>query len=202
MRRLSITRGLLACAALLLGAHALAEQAYVTDILSLGLHRAEDTSDRAFRTLTSGDEVEILSRSGSFARVRLADGTEGYVKALFLVPDKPARAVVAETAAERDRLAAELEDLKAAFADPAERLAELESELAEARQALGEAGARIDDLERQNAGLVARGEQYRYSLPYAWVAGAALVCLVAGILGGLWWTDYQSRRRHGGIRVI
>jgi len=35
-------------------AAALAETAYVTDNLRLGLHQAEDTSDRAFRTLESG----------------------------------------------------------------------------------------------------------------------------------------------------
>ena len=43
-------------------AAALAETAYVTDNLRLGLHQAEDTSDRAFRTLESGQPVEILSR--------------------------------------------------------------------------------------------------------------------------------------------
>lgn len=202
MHRFSITRSLVACAVLLFAADGWAETAYVTDILSLGLHRAEDTSDRAFRTLKSGDEVEILSQNGSFARVSLPDGTEGYVKALFLVSDKPARAIVAETAAERDRLAAELEDLKEAFADPEKRLSELGGELAATRESLREVTARAAELEQHNAALLASREQYRYSLPYTWVAGAALVCLVAGVLVGLWWTDYQSRRRHGGIRVI
>lgn len=202
MYEFSITRVIVACTLLLLGSETIAETGWVTDVLSLGLHRAEDTSDRAFRTLKSGDELEILSRDGYYARVRLADGTEGYVKVAYVVTDKPARAIVAETAAERDRLAAELEDLKAAFADPAQRLEELEGELATAREALDEVTARADNLEEQNSRLVSRDEQYRYSLPYAWVAGAALICLVAGILVGLWWTDYQSRRRHGGIRVV
>lgn len=202
MQGFSITRSLLAGTILLLGSQAIAETGWVTDVLSLGLHRAEDTSDRAFRTLKSGDEVEILSRDGYYARVRMPDGTEGYVKVAYIVTDKPARAVVAETAAERDRLSAELEDLKAAFADPAERLEQLEGELAAARNALDEATTEVNVLEEQNSRLVARDEQYRFSLPYAWVAGAALICLIAGILLGLWWNDYQSRRRHGGIRVL
>ena len=33
---------------------AMAETAYITDNLRLGLHRAADTGDRAFRTLESG----------------------------------------------------------------------------------------------------------------------------------------------------
>ena len=41
---------------------AMAETAYITDNLRLGLHRAADTGDRAFRTLESGQELEIISR--------------------------------------------------------------------------------------------------------------------------------------------
>ena len=58
-----------------------AQTAYVTDILRLGLHQAEDTSDRAFRTLQSGQEMLILARDRNYAQVRLPDGMVGYVKA-------------------------------------------------------------------------------------------------------------------------
>ena len=54
-----------------------AETAYVTDNLRLGLHQAADTSDRAFRTLESGQELEILSRDRNYASVRLPDGVLG-----------------------------------------------------------------------------------------------------------------------------
>lgn len=36
---------------------AAAETAYITDNLKLGMHEAADTSDRAFRTLESGQEM-------------------------------------------------------------------------------------------------------------------------------------------------
>lgn len=179
-----------------------AETGYVTDILSLGLHRAADTSDAPFRTLRSGDAFEILSRDGYYARVQLPDGTTGYVKANFIVAEKPARAIVEETAAERDRLAAELEDLKAAFAEPAARMDLLQQQVASLEAERDAAAARAAELEAANQGLVARQERYRHSLPYSWVAGAALICLVAGILIGLWWVDRQIRRRHGGVRVV
>ncbi len=179
-----------------------AETGYVTDILSLGLHRAEDTSDAPFRTLRSGDEFEILSRDGYYARVELPDGTTGYVKASFVVTEKPARAIVDETAAERDRLAAELEELKAAFAEPAARLTALQQQAASLRAERDAAASRAALLEAANAALAAQQERYRHSLPYRWVAGAALICLVGGILLGLWWVDRQIRRRHGGIRIL
>jgi cbb3-type cytochrome oxidase subunit 3 len=38
-------------------------------------------------------------------------------------------------------------------------------------------------------------------MPLPWVAGALGVCLLAGFLVGLWWVDYRSRKRHGGIRI-
>jgi ElaB/YqjD/DUF883 family membrane-anchored ribosome-binding protein len=179
-----------------------AETGYVTDVLSLGLHRASDTSDEPFQTLRSGDEFEILARDGYYAQVRLPDGTTGYVKASFIVTEKPARLIVEQTAAERDALAAELAELKSAFAEPAARLDALQLEAATLRTDRDAAVQRSAELEEANAGLVELQEDYRYSLPYAWVAGAALLCFVAGILLGLWWIDHRIRRRHGGIRVI
>ncbi len=179
-----------------------AETGYVTDVLSLGLHRAADTSDSPFRTLRSGDEFEILSRDGYFARVRLPDGATGYVKTSFIVTEKPARLIVEQTAAERDALAAELADLKSAYAEPAARLDALQEELGDVRMERDAAAVRGAELETANAALVLQQARYRHSLPYSWVGGAAVLCFVAGILLGLWWVDHQIRRRHGGIRVM
>ena len=64
---------------------AAAETAYITDNLRLGLHRAPDTSDRAFRMLDSGQALEIISRDRNYANVKLPDGAQGYVKAAYLV---------------------------------------------------------------------------------------------------------------------
>ena len=62
--------------ALLLQAPAMAQQeiGYVTDNLRLGIHQAADTSDRAFRTLESGQSMEVISRNRNYANVRLPDG--------------------------------------------------------------------------------------------------------------------------------
>ena len=66
---------------------------------------------------------------------------------------------------------------------------------------LDTATGRIDELERENASIRGLKEKYKGSLPLSWVGGATLVCLVAGFLLGLWWTDRRSRARHGGIRI-
>lgn len=186
---------------LLLPLPSLAQTAYVTDNLRLGLHRAEDTSDRAFRTLESGQALEVLNRTRNYAQVRLPDGTQGYVKAAYLVDEKPAKLIVAETQAEVERLQQQLRELRASFAEPAATIESLEASLAESMALVAQHEERIAELSERNADYEERYSAYKYSLPVKWVAGALVVCLLAGFLGGLWWTDYRSRKRHGGIRI-
>ena len=180
---------------------AAAETGYVTDRLMLGLHQAEDTSDRPFRSLESGTAFEILSRDRLYARVRLADGTEGYVKAAYVVDEPPAKLIVNQAQAEVERLTRELGEAKAAFAEPAAVIDSLKSRAATLESQLETARTHLDHLEQDNARYQSRAERYQYSLPYNWVGGAIAMCLIAGFLGGVWWVDYRSRKRHGGIRI-
>jgi SH3 domain protein len=180
---------------------AAAETGYVTDRLMLGLHQAADTSDRPFRSLESGTEFEILSRDRLYAHVRLADGTEGYVKAAYVVFEPPAKLIVNQAQAEVERLTTELSEAKAAFAEPAAVIDSLKEETTTLQSDLETASARVDELEEANARYQSRAERYQYSLPYTWVGGAIVTCLIAGFLLGLWWVDHRMRKRHGGIRI-
>ena len=180
---------------------AVADTAYVTDVLRLGLYEAADTSGRSFRALESGQAMEVLSRDRNYANVRLPDNTEGWVKAAYLVDDKPARLIVAETMAARDALATELEELKQAFSGPAATIDALKNETAGLDGQLVDANAEITALQERNADLQGLEEKYRGSLPLSWVGIALGVCVLGGFLFGLWWVDRRSRRRHGGIRI-
>jgi SH3 domain protein len=180
---------------------AAAETAYITDNLRLGLHQSEDTSDRAFRMLESGQELEIISRDRNYANVRLPDGTSGYVKAAYLVDEKPAKLIVAETSQERDALAAELEETKRAFAGPAATIQSLKDEADALTQKLMNAESEVETLAAENASIQGMKERYKGSLPLSWVGAAIGVCLIGGFLSGLWWVDHSSRKRHGGVRI-
>jgi hypothetical protein len=186
--------------AILLGAvatPALGEVAYVTDSLRLGIHAAADTGDRAFDSLVSGTAVEVLERSPNYARVRLGDGREGWVKATYLVTAKPAAARIAE-------LEAELMAAQTALAAARNAQASLERELSALTndtgsvQALRESVAR---LEGENRVYGERLASYRTTLPLGWVLLAVALTGAAGFGGGLWWLDSAIRRRHGGFRV-
>jgi len=180
---------------------AVAETAYVTDNLRLGLYESPDTSGRPFRMLESGQAMDVLSRDRNYANVRMPDATEGWVKAAYLVDDKPARLIVAELTAERDSLVAELAETRESFAAPAETIAALRNDAEQFDARLADANARVAELEDENSGLEGLAEQYKGSLPLSWVAAAMIVCLIAGLLLGMWWVDRQSRMRHGGIRI-
>jgi len=186
---------------LLLPVSLLAETAYVTDNLRLGLHRAVDTSDRAFRTLDSGQQLEIISRDRNYAQVELPDGTPGYVKAAYLVFDKPAKLIVSETQAELESVRKELSDLKAAFAAPAKTIESLHNQLEDKQAELDASEANLEKAVSENDSYRRRYEQARFTLPISWVAIAMGVCLLAGFLAALWWADYRSRKRHGGVRI-
>ena len=186
---------------LLLPLLAVAETAYVTDNLRLGLHQAADTSDRAFRTLDSGQELEILTRDRNYAHVSLPDGVQGYVKAAYLVDEKPAKLIVAETQAEVARLQAELEQLRGQFAGPAATISALEQEGGVLQAQVDTNALQISELSDENSNLRQRQSQQQYSLPLIWVGGATAVCLIGGFLLCLWWIDRRSRARHGGIRI-
>lgn len=177
------------------------QTAYVTDVLRLGLHRAADTSDRPFRSLESGQEMTVLERSRLYARVRLPDGTEGYVKAGFLVDDKPARLVVDETRAALAQAQSSLDALRDEYSGSAARIDGLESDLSGAREALTDLRAEYDAAVAANEDYERKMRLYGLSLPWPIALGSVLVALVLGFVGGFWWIDSRSRKRHGGFRI-
>ena len=194
-------RTLIFAISLALAVPAAAETAYVTDILRLGFHRAEDTSDRPFRTLLSGTELEVLERTTNYARVRAADGQEGWVKSAYLVADKPAQLRVAETEAALESLELELERARAAKLAAEQQFDQVAHQVDAVAASSGAVEATLARLKAENADFEQRLEAYRGSIPIPWVLGALVVVLCAGFAAGIAWVDYTSRRRHGGFRV-
>jgi SH3 domain protein len=177
------------------------ETMYVTDILQLGLHRAQDTSDTAFTNVVSGTELAVLERVPSFARVRTPDGEEGWVRSFYLVSEKPAALRVAEVEARVAELEQQLDAARAerdaAATDAAGLVASAELELA-AAEASRDTLAR---LQQENSAYEGRIDLYRGAIPWPWVVAALVVALAAGFVGGWWWLDASIRRRYGGFRV-
>ena len=178
-----------------------AETAYITDELQLGLHRASDTSDSPMRSLVSGTELEILERTRLYARVRTPQGDEGWVKAAYLIDDKPAAARVLELEAQASEATARLNTVLEQTTDVRGSIDALETQLQEASQGRDEAVAEVSRLTEINGGLERRMGSYRGSVPVTWAMIAAGLMLVLGIFSGFMIFDYRSRKRFGGFRV-
>ena len=178
----------------------MAERMYVTDSLRLGLYHSDDTSDKPFLNLLSGAELDVLERNTTLARVRTPAGEEGWVKAAFLVPNKPAQIRVAELETELAGLRNQGAEARATHAvdEAPDRVARPTVASKDPSEAMHEA---LGQLKRENEAYEARLESYRGSLPMRWVAAALVVALVGGFAAGLWWLDALIRRRHGGFRV-
>jgi len=180
---------------------ALAETAYVTDILQLELYETQEMSGRPLKKLRSGDSMEVVQRDGRYARVRLEDGETGWVKSLYLVDKEPARTKL-------NKLDKELGAAKETIADLEKQLsgrtAEFE-QLQNNQQGSVDQGELIQDqlknLRIVNSDLQSRLSAYAGSVPLTWLLFAVLVALISGVVVCWYFIDSRSRARHGGYRV-
>jgi SH3 domain protein len=138
-----LTLGLLVAAILPLAAHA--ETRYVTDRLEVTLRAGESTRYKILRMLPSGTPVEVVSvnPSTNYARVRIPDGTVGFMLVQELQDERAARDRLAEleerlTALRQkpDALANELADLQETYGELRQRFAALEREKQQREQEL------------------------------------------------------------------
>ena len=183
------------------GAGAQTVTVYVTDQLRLGLHVAEDTSDGAFRTLLSGQQLEVLERNRNYAKVRTLDGEEGWVKANYLVDAKPAALRVSEMEATVAEAAQKLALVEGELKTSQSRVGELESRMSSAQSFADENVRDVEQIQEENENFRRQLEIYRSSVPLTWALGAGVVFMTLGFLAGLWWLDARIRRRHGGFRI-
>ena len=131
---------------LLLGSSScFAETGYITDQLKITLRSGESTTHKVIRMLPSGTAVEILGQNSAtnYAKVRLPDGTVGYVLSRMLLNERPARERLAE--AERQlvvlrqepgKLSSQLADLQESHADLQQRFNAMQNENSDLKQEL------------------------------------------------------------------
>src|ERR1700690_2039279 len=87
----------------LLAARGVADTAYVSDELVLGVYADPNNQGQRLATLHSGTSVETLAQNGDFTQVRLNDGTTGWVKSAFLTTKEPAVVRVKQLEEELDQ---------------------------------------------------------------------------------------------------
>ncbi|MDX2486045.1 MAG: TIGR04211 family SH3 domain-containing protein [Gammaproteobacteria bacterium] len=112
---------------------AIAETGYITDQLKITLRSGESTTHKVVRMLPSGTAVTVLSRNSNtnYAKVRMADGTTGYVLNRMLLTERPARERLAEAEQQLVVLSQEPGKLSSQLASLQEIHAALQQQFAE-----------------------------------------------------------------------
>ena len=182
---------------LLIPVLARAETAFVTERLNIPVYTAP-AEGAAVRTLEAGATLEVLERQERFARVRDAQGQEGWIDVRHLTNAAPAKARAGKLQDDLNRLRAQL--------------AETQTKLKAAEEALGKQSGRSEELNRQLAAAQATASKPASAEPavapkpattdggfsWGWL-GFAFAMLVLGFVAGLLWLRESIRRRSGGM---
>lgn len=161
------------------------EPAWVRGELKLNFRASPSPTSTALGIVTTGDQVLVLERKGSWARIRIASGETGWLPETSLLPEAP----------------------------PVERVAQLEAELGAVREELARAQREIETLQRRDEERQTRADERERAFeqleeenrdlragerwPYM-VTGASI--LGAGLTAGFLMRGGASRRGGGRIR--
>jgi len=93
-------------------AQAIAEKRYVTDRVLLGIHTEADETSELIKSVPSGTELEVLDTAEGFLKIKIEDGTEGWVSSGFVMQQIPSTRKYDVLAHQYEQTTQELDKLK------------------------------------------------------------------------------------------
>jgi len=226
----NITFHLLICIILLPSAIVLAEIAYVTDEVNIGLHKEPTNESPIIKLVPSGTELNIIERENDLIHVEEPEGVRGWINTQNILNNKPGKTKINELEITNKELHKKIETLEKKSTKSISQ-GELEQKLNSERLKVGElqveltniksrAGntqtsdkllADIEQLKSANKQLIDQFESAdinRENSPSSIKPQKEtlsffifLIIFIFGIVGGILILDYINRRRHGGFRV-
>ena len=94
---------------------AIAEKRYVTDRILLGIHTEADETSELIKSVPSGTELEVLDTAEGFIKIKIEDGTEGWVSSGFVMQQIPSTRKYDVLAHQYEQTTQELDKLKVDF---------------------------------------------------------------------------------------
>ena len=163
-----------------------AETAYVTERAPVVLRSALAEGSPIVKTVDGGAALEVLERAERFARVRDAQGVEGWIEARLLIATPPARAQL-------ERTQAELAKARADLAAAQTQIGQLETKLAQA-PALAEAPKAAPAPPAPVPAPSVEDDDF----PWGWLV-LAFAMLWLGFGAGIVWLRERHRKKLGGM---
>ena len=226
----NITFHLLICIILLPSAIVLAEIAYVTDEVNIGLHKEPTNESPIIKLVPSGTKLNIIERENDLIHVEEPEGVRGWINTQNVLNNKPGKTKINELEITNKELHKKIETLEKESTKlisqegleqklNSERLkvGELQVELTNIKSRAGNIQtsdkllADIEQLKSANKQLIDQFESVginRENSPSSIEPqkeplsfSIFLIIFIFGIAGGIFILDYINRRKHGGFRV-
>jgi uncharacterized protein YgiM (DUF1202 family) len=180
-------------ALLLFSTPLLAETVYIKQRQVASVRSAPTADGQIVGRAATGTGLELLEQNDTHSRVRIADGTEGWVANSFIEREKPASMKI---------LAAETK-LKLAQADAAklsQKVKELEYKLKTQQASLAKAANAAEAQAKQEPEPGPVPVATKFSLDPLWLA-ISFAMLIAGFAAGALWLRERTRRKLGGMHI-
>jgi len=174
---------------------ALAETAYVTDRISVGIRADVAGEGPVVKQLVSGTAVEVLERTIGYVRVRDSSGAEGWMADRYLSAEQPARQLLEGARRELGKARSQMTTLTNELEQARQELAARENELAQEKDKSVAATRKSE--ETAAAAAAERGRDASFGFSLLWL-GLSFAMLIIGFVGGIIWLREQTRRKLGG----
>ncbi|MBE0500006.1 MAG: TIGR04211 family SH3 domain-containing protein [Desulfuromonadales bacterium] len=115
---------------------AVAETRYVSDSLVITVRELPDDTSNRIKNIVTDTPFEVLEESGDYLKVRLQDGTQGYVKTRYTSAETPKPTVIEKLTRENSQLKQQYNELKSRLGEKAAAGVERQKELQTALEAL------------------------------------------------------------------
>lgn len=94
---------------------AIAETRYVSDTLVITVRELPDGTSTRIKNIITDTPIEALEESGEYLKVRLEDGSEGYVKERYTTTSTPKPVLIERLTREKEKLQKQYDDLAASL---------------------------------------------------------------------------------------
>ena len=208
----------------------LAEVAYVTDEVTIGLHKEPTNESPIIKLVPSGTELNIIERENDLIHVEEPEGVRGWINTQNALNNKPGKTKINELEITNKELHKKIETLEKKSTELISQ-GELEKKLNSERLKVGELQVEltniksragniqtsdklltdIEQLKNANKQLIdqleSAGINRKNSLGSIKPENESssfsifLIIFIFGIASGIFILDYINRRRHGGFRI-
>lgn len=186
---------------LTLSSSALAETVYVTDVLKLRVSERPNSGGKKVVTLISGDALTVLERQPGYVKVKAQGGEVGWVKAAYLVYEKPARLIVEQMQTQLEQLKKRLSDAGNNAQSASDNAEEMLGQLQTAEKNSLRYQDQLSQLTRQNREYESSIARQDTSVSFIILLLIAAACFLLGLYLSWYVIDYRARKRHGGFRL-